>query len=145
MADRRNSKPQPDSGAPGHVVVDSRGRNVWQWNGANTDSTTSMLRSLDNPDLALEPTRQLRRPKAADPESGSPRGRGAAAGGAPDRSDRRQSAGQAGRSGEPMSRLAGQRAQPAGRPDGKADRSTLRTEGSGRNKIGGGFDPYNRS
>jgi hypothetical protein len=47
--------------ARGHVSVDSRGRNVWQWDDSQLDSTSIMLRSLDNDSLALEPTRKLRR------------------------------------------------------------------------------------
>lgn len=63
MATRRNKQidqGKPDS--PGRVAVDSRGRNVWQWEDDQLDSTTIMLQSLDNSALALEPTRQVRRP-----------------------------------------------------------------------------------
>lgn len=48
--------------AAGRVVIDSRGRNVWQWNDDQLDSTTIMLARLDNSALALEPTRKVRRP-----------------------------------------------------------------------------------
>ena len=48
--------------SPGRVVVDSRGRNVWQWSDDQLDSTTIMLKRLDNSALALEPTRKVRRP-----------------------------------------------------------------------------------
>jgi len=138
MSKRRDSKPQPDTGVPGHVVVDSRGRNVWQWHGADTDSTTTMLKSLDNPDLALEPTRQVRRPKTAelDPASAQRRGRTMA--------QDADSGQPAGRPGASMTR-AGQGLRPQGRSDAAAERSKLGAQGTGRNKIGGGFDPYNRS
>ncbi|MDX1563559.1 MAG: hypothetical protein R3305_11565, partial [Gammaproteobacteria bacterium] len=55
---RDKSKQRP----AGHVTVDSRGRNVWQWDDKQLDSTTIMLRRLDNPELELEATRRLRKP-----------------------------------------------------------------------------------
>lgn len=47
--------------SPGKVVVDSRGRNVWQWDQDQLDSTTIMLQRLENSSLALEPTRTTRK------------------------------------------------------------------------------------
>ena len=44
----------------GRVIQDARGNNVWQWNGQTgvfeLDSTTIMLKRLDNEDLALAET-----------------------------------------------------------------------------------------
>jgi hypothetical protein len=44
--------------AAGRVTHDGRGRNVWQWNDAriDIDSTTILLKRLDNDQLQLEPT-----------------------------------------------------------------------------------------
>jgi hypothetical protein len=49
----------PASEPPGKVVVDARGRNVWQWAKDVLESTSVMLKRLENKDLALEPTRKL--------------------------------------------------------------------------------------
>lgn len=73
MGTRRSKRIDGDPGAgPGRIAVDSRGRNVWQWNDDQLDSTTIMLQSLDNPELALEPTRKVRRIEAGDADSKSP-------------------------------------------------------------------------
>lgn len=61
----------PAEKSAGRVVVDSRGRNVWQWDESQLDSTTIMLQSLDNSALALEPTLTVRKPKI-DPATGKP-------------------------------------------------------------------------
>ena len=50
-----------DPTAPGSVPVDQRGRNVWHFHGESIDSTSMMLQRLDNPSLALEPTRKTKR------------------------------------------------------------------------------------
>ena len=42
----------------GGVVVDSRGRNVWQWKDEQLDSTSVVLQRLDNAALELESTRK---------------------------------------------------------------------------------------
>ena len=62
--------PEPASESPGKVVVDARGRNVWQWAKDVLDSTSVLLKRLENKDLALEPTRKV--PILADgkPEKG---------------------------------------------------------------------------
>jgi hypothetical protein len=60
----------PESHPVGRVVIDNRGRNVWQWNDSQLDSTTIMLKRLENDELALEPTRRLRRPDRQDPKTG---------------------------------------------------------------------------
>jgi len=51
--------PEPTSESPGKVVVDARGRNVWQWAKDVLDSTSVLLKRLENKDLALEPTRKV--------------------------------------------------------------------------------------
>lgn len=77
MGTRRDKQIDPPvAGTPGRIAVDSRGRNVWQWNTDQLDSTTIMLQSLENSALALEPTLKLRRPETRDgtnarPTSGS--------------------------------------------------------------------------
>ena len=46
-------------GPAGKVVIDSRGRNVWQWQDAQLDSTSIVLKRLENDALELEPTRRV--------------------------------------------------------------------------------------
>jgi hypothetical protein len=43
----------------GGVVVDSRGRNVWEWKDEQLDSTSVVLQRLDNSALELESTRKV--------------------------------------------------------------------------------------
>jgi hypothetical protein len=52
----------------GGVVVDSRGRNVWQWKDEQLDSTSVVLKRLENEALELEATRKV---KVANPENDS--------------------------------------------------------------------------
>lgn len=59
------SAPEP----PGRVVMDSRGHNVWRWSREGNDSTSVVLKRLDNQDLALEPTQKV--PIARGPDSAS--------------------------------------------------------------------------
>jgi hypothetical protein len=48
------------TGAPvGKVVIDSRGHNVWQWARDVIESTSVLLKRLENKDLALEPTQKV--------------------------------------------------------------------------------------
>lgn len=49
----------PASEPPGKVVADARGRNVWQWAKDVVESTSVVLKRLENKDLALEPTRKV--------------------------------------------------------------------------------------
>ena len=60
--------------ANGRVVVDSRGRNVWQWNDARVDidSTTILLKRLENDALELETTQNVPRPAQADKQRRRP-------------------------------------------------------------------------
>jgi hypothetical protein len=44
---------------PGKVVIDSRGRNVWQWAKDVLENTSVVLKRLENKDLSLEPTRKV--------------------------------------------------------------------------------------
>ena len=57
--DREKPKPTTSDAAAGRVEIDARGRNVWQWNGEQIDSTTIMLSRLENDELELEPTRSV--------------------------------------------------------------------------------------
>ena len=51
---------QPASQEPaGRVEFDSRGNSVWRWARDVLDSTSILLKRLDNKDLALEPTRKV--------------------------------------------------------------------------------------
>jgi hypothetical protein len=51
---------EPATGEPvGKVVIDSRGHNVWQWAKDVIESTSVLLKRLDNKDLALEPTQKV--------------------------------------------------------------------------------------
>jgi hypothetical protein len=43
----------------GRVVVDSRGHNVWKWARDVIESTSVLLKRLENKDLALEPTQKV--------------------------------------------------------------------------------------
>lgn len=57
-------QPEPPATDPateraGKVVVDSRGRNVWKWAKDVIDSTSVLLKRLENKDLALESTRKF--------------------------------------------------------------------------------------
>lgn len=49
----------------GRVEIDNRGRNVWHWDDAQIDSTSILLKRLDNDALELEPTRSVPIPKGA--------------------------------------------------------------------------------
>ena len=49
MAKERDKlTPAVGGNSAGHVAADSRGRNVWQWNDSQLDSTTIMLQRLEN-------------------------------------------------------------------------------------------------
>lgn len=56
----------------GRVETDSRGNTVWRWSAQNSlDSTTHLLKRLDNDDLALEPTARVPRPKSTSSRTAS--------------------------------------------------------------------------
>jgi len=44
----------------GRVEFDSRGNSVWRWAREVLDSTSILLKRLENKDLAIEPTRKVR-------------------------------------------------------------------------------------
>lgn len=51
---------RPASEEPaGRVEFDSRGNSVWRWARDVLDSTSILLKRLDNKDLALEPTQKV--------------------------------------------------------------------------------------
>jgi len=98
---RNKQRQGADPKSPGRIAVDSRGRNVWQWDDNQLDSTSIVLKRLENSALALEPTRKVRRPKIEGDDKAKPRGEDEAA--------------------------------------------EIRIEQTFNVKVGGGFDPYNRS
>lgn len=107
------AQPPRDDARPGRVEVDSRGRNVWRWNGDSTESTSVVLERLDNKELALEPTQKV--PIAPGGEAkAKPKGTPEAAAAKPSKA-----------------------AVTKGKPS-----SFSRPDKTPRDK-GGGFDPYN--
>lgn len=74
MDTRRSKQIKPeDVHTVGKISVDSRGRNVWQWNDDQLDSTTIMLQKLDNSSLSLAPTMQVRRPEPGSLDRNAPK------------------------------------------------------------------------
>jgi len=64
MAQPKDSGPatpeQPASQEPaGRVEFDSRGNSVWRWARDVLDSTSILLKRLENKDLAIEPTQKV--------------------------------------------------------------------------------------
>jgi hypothetical protein len=124
-------EPPGDAGkdaAPGRVEVDARGRNVWRWAREGIDSTSVLLKNLENEDLALEPTQKV--PVVPDAERTPPRG----ARPPPDA-----------RANTPAAKTASTgKAAPAGKQPSRKDKPRV---SPGRNDKGpdrgGGFDPYN--
>ena len=51
--------PPATKGSPGRVEFDSRGNSVWRWARDVIESTSVLLKRLDNKDLALEPTQKV--------------------------------------------------------------------------------------
>jgi hypothetical protein len=132
----------PEAGGPGSVVADNRGRNAWQFHGETIDSTSMMLQRLDNPALALEPTRKTKRldPDAAQ-DSGRPStGKGPA--GKTPAGKVQTSPGSAARGSSGTARGS----SGTGRRDDDSEQSFEQrfSVKPGKNS-GGGFDPYNRS
>ena len=54
-----NNTPPPASEPAGKVEFDSRGNSVWRWARDVLESTSVLLKRLDNKDLALEPTQKV--------------------------------------------------------------------------------------
>jgi hypothetical protein len=50
---------QPAEEPAGKVEFDSRGNSVWRWARDVLESTSVLLKRLDNKDLALEPTQKV--------------------------------------------------------------------------------------
>jgi hypothetical protein len=125
---------------PGSVAVDARGRNVWHFHGESIDSTSMMLQKLDNPSLALEPTR-----KTKQLESGKDAAAGKApAGNAPagKASAGKPAAPAAGKSSGDNQGDQGRKRDFGGTSQSFEQRYEVKPGGKSR---GGGFDPYNRS
>jgi hypothetical protein len=108
-----------DESRPGRVVVDARGRNVWQWAKSAIDSTSILLKRLENKDLALEPTQKVPVMRGADPAAAKA---SAAKRPAPPKPG-----------AKPNERRVSQKGAKGGDP----------TRGFKRSEGGGGFDPYN--
>jgi hypothetical protein len=97
----------------GRVEFDSRGNSVWRWARDVLDSTSILLKRLENKDLAIEPTQKV------------PVMRGGKA-------DQADKAGKAGRPGKPEKKSSLASAADLG----------VSADAGGRDN-GGGFDPYN--
>jgi len=76
---------QPVSEPAGKVEFDSRGNGVWRWARDVLESTSVLLKRLENKDLALEPTQKVpvmrgaeRAPKGTVPKSTASERKGAA-------------------------------------------------------------------
>ncbi len=60
MGDTSSPDRRSGGGKPaGHVEFDSRGNSIWCWNSEPGDSTSILLRRLENDSLALEATRPV--------------------------------------------------------------------------------------
>lgn len=59
--DKEPATPEAPAGEEpvGRVEFDSRGNSVWRWARELLDSTSILLKRLENKDLALEPTRKV--------------------------------------------------------------------------------------
>jgi len=68
MADKDENGEGAESGnvksPAGRVEIDSRGNSVWRWARDVLDSTSVLLKRLENRDLALEPTQKVRTQRA---------------------------------------------------------------------------------
>jgi hypothetical protein len=75
MGDSRDRPELSGTSNAGRVSHDDRGRNVWQWTDARVDieSTTILLRRLDNDALQLEPTLTVPIPKPPKRSPGTAR------------------------------------------------------------------------
>lgn len=68
--DTRTSVVTTDHGEAGRIEVDRQGNRVWRWARDVLDSTSILLKRLDNHDLALEATQKM--PVGPAAKSGSP-------------------------------------------------------------------------
>jgi hypothetical protein len=69
--DTRTSPVTTDHGQAGRIEVDRQGNRVWRWARDVLDSTSILLKRLENHDLALEPTQKV--PVVGDTKPGAPR------------------------------------------------------------------------
>jgi hypothetical protein len=70
-----DAQPAPASEPAGKVEFDSRGNSVWRWARDVLESTSVLLKRLDNKDLALEPTQKVPVVRAAEQRSQKSGGR----------------------------------------------------------------------
>jgi len=126
--DKQPVTPEPAGEQPaGRVEFDSRGNSVWRWARDALDSTSILLKRLENKDLALEPTRKVPIVR------GDPAGKAGKA--QADKADKTAKA---------------HRADRPDRPD-KTDKADKKSRGKDRGlsveprgpDSHGGFDPYN--
>jgi len=106
-----------DDDRPGRVEFDSRGNSVWRWARDVIESTSVLLKRLENKDLALEPTQKV-------PVIGANREPKSTKSSQPARSSR-----------APQAKTPGS----APKPGGHKNLGPTEKRGDG----GGGFDPYN--
>jgi hypothetical protein len=68
--DKEPVTPEPPAGQEpaGRVEFDSRGNSVWRWAKDVLDSTSILLKRLDNKDLAIEPTQKVPVMRGGKPE-----------------------------------------------------------------------------
>jgi hypothetical protein len=114
--DKEPVTPEPAGEEPaGRVEFDSRGNSVWRWARDALDSTSILLKRLENNDLALEPTRKVPI-MGGDPKAGkAPKADKTAKADKTDKADKKSRS---------------------------KDRG-LSVEHDGRDDRAGGFDPYN--
>lgn len=110
---------QPPPEPAGRVEFDSRGNSVWRWARDVLESTSVLLKRLDNKDLALEPTQKV--PVMRAPEKPQK--------GVKPQPSAKPQAGAQGKAAVTDSKPAAR--HPALAPDRRRDGG------------GGGFDPYN--
>jgi hypothetical protein len=80
--DEDRERQPPASEPAGRVEFDSRGNSVWRWATDLLESTSVLLKRLDNRELKLEPTQKvpvMRGANAARPKGTTPRGKSRAA------------------------------------------------------------------
>jgi len=120
--DKEPDEPEfPEGEEPaGRVEFDSRGNSVWRWARDVLDSTSILLKRLENKDLAIEPTQKVRVMR----------------GGKADQADNARKAAVQGKPNKP-----GKSAKPEKKSWPTDDLSV--SADPGEPERGGGFDPYN--
>jgi hypothetical protein len=150
---------RPPREPPGRVEVDSRGHNVWRWSRETNDSTSVVLKRLDNDDLALEPTQRVPVVPGSDPRSkgvatkgATPKGatpKGATPKGATPKAAASEAAASeaAAPKGAPTKGTSPKAAAANGKksaaPAEPSKKSVFHPALQRDRKSGGGFDPYN--